>query len=375
MRGVPPWRDRSPRRSKLSMAKKKHKKYLEQKKNQSRGEVLTTSVKSHTDQSSSAKTVIDQSNSGRDIMKYKFWYLGFSALILVPCVISLALFGLKTSIDFTGGSVLKFSRTEGMWDKTAIEQVFVDKKVEVAQILLDDGGKTATIRTKPIDSNKNEEIKSVLIPPVTNKDQPETRQSNVIIQTSFETVGSSIGAETAKKSLIAFGVACAGIVFYIAYAFRNIPKPYSSLRFGVSAILAMAHDALIVTGVFSILGHFKGIEVDPMFITALLTIIGFSVHDTIVVFDRVRENLGKFKGKNIEWIANFSILETMRRSIATSATVAITLSALFVFGGASIKYFVLALLIGVISGTYSSIFNATPILVIWEDFLGRQKKH
>lgn len=298
----------------------------------------------------------------RDLMKYKFWYLAFSALVIIPGLLSLGVFGLKTSIDFTGGSVLKFSRQEGTWDKNTIEQRFKEKGVEVASINVEDSGKSVSVRTKPIDANKNEELKTSIA------------LSPSIQQTSFETVGPSIGGETAKKSLVAFVVACFGIVFYIAYAFRNVPKPFSGLRFGVSAILAMIHDALVVVGVFAILGHFKGVEIDPMFITALLTIIGFSVHDTIVVFDRVRENLGRFKGKNIEWIANYSILETMRRSLATSATVAITLSALFVFGGASIKWFVLALLIGVISGTYSSIFNATPILVIWENFLGRQKK-
>lgn len=311
------------------------------------------------------KTAEEKSNGdgvSRDLMKFKFWYLAFSALIIIPGLISLSVFGFKTSIDFTGGSVLKFSRQDGTWDKNSVEQVFKDRGVEVASITLEDGGKSASIRTKPIDANKNEEIKTSIA------------LSPSIQQTSFETVGPSIGAETVKKSLVALVIACVGIVLYIAYAFRNVPKPFSSLRFGISAILAMIHDALVVLGVFAILGHFKGVEIDPMFITALLTIIGFSVHDTIVVFDRVRENLGRFKGKSIEWIANYSILETMRRSIATSVTVAITLTALFVFGGASIKWFVFALLIGVISGTYSSIFNATPILVIWEDFLGRHNR-
>ncbi len=335
------------------MGKKNHRKYLAQ---------VKTSKQIDATRIEQAQ-VSTQDNISKNVMKYKFWYLGFSLLVLVPCIVSLALFGLKTSIDFTGGSVLKFSRVEGNWDKTQIQKVFDDKKVEVAQMYFNDVEKTALIRSKQIDANKNEEIKTSV-----------NALAKGIVQTSFETVGSSIGAETERKSLFAFGVACLGIVLYIAYAFKNIPKPYSSLRFGVSAIVAMVHDALIVMGVFSILGHYKGIEVDPMFLTALLTIIGFSVHDTIVVFDRVRENLGKFKGKGISWVANFSILETMRRSLATSATVVITLTSLIIFGGASIKYFILALLIGIISGTYSSIFNATPVLVIWEDFLSRRVK-
>ncbi len=367
------------------MGKKKHKKYLEQKRSAIDAKLVERSSSATTGAGKPTSTKSDvgefKNLASKNIIKYKYWYLGISALLIIPGFISLGLFGLKTSIDFTGGSVLKFSRTEGTWDEKELQRVFDSQKVEVDQVLLAAGGKTVTIRAKSIDSTKNEEIKTalgVLVPAQTESGsgQLESPQTDIpkISQTSFETVGSSIGAETVKKSLLALGVACLGIVLYIAYAFRNIPKPYSGFRFGVSAILAMLHDVIIVTGIFSILGHFKGVEVDPMFITALLTIIGFSVHDTIVVFDRVRENLPKFKGKSFEWIANFSILETLRRSIATSATVAITLTALLIFGGVTIKYFVLALLIGVISGTYSSIFNATPILVIWEDFLSRRAK-
>lgn len=357
------------------MAKKKHKKYLEQKRSQANNAVEDTlksnQIKNHQLSVGESKSQpIDPKSS--NIMKYKWWYLGFSALLLIPCLISLALFGLKTSIDFTGGSVLKFSRTEGIWEREQVRQIVNAKDVEVTQIVLADEDKSVTIRTEPIDSAKNEELKKALTLAV-SEDRIVDNQP-VLIQASFETVGSSIGAETEKKSLMAFGVACLGIVLYIAYAFRNIPKPYSSLRFGISAILAMVHDAIIVMGVFSLLGHYRGIEVDPMFLTALLTIIGFSVHDTIVVFDRVRENLSKYKGKSIDWVANFSILETMRRSIATSATVVITLTSLIVFGGVTIRYFVLALLIGVVSGTYSSIFNATPVLVTWEDLLDSRSR-
>jgi preprotein translocase subunit SecF len=299
---------------------------------------------------------------GRDLIKYKFWYLAFSALVIVPGLIALVGFGLKTSIDFTGGSVLKFSRPVDAWDTAVVRQLVIDRGVEVSSLTVGEGGQSISVRTRPIDVNTNAE----LVAAVVAASPADTHQ------TSFETVGPSIGGETAKKSLTAFGVACLGIVLYIAYAFKNVPKPYSGVRFGLSAILAMLHDALVVVGVFAILGHYTGVEIDPMFITALLTIIGFSVHDTIVVFDRIRENLGRFKGKPFDWIANYSILETMRRSLATSATVAITLSALFVFGGASIKWFVLALLVGVISGTYSSIFNATPILVLWEGYLAKK---
>ena len=301
--------------------------------------------------------------TGKNLMKYKYLYLAISAFFIIPGVVSLALFGLKTSIDFTGGSVLKYSRPDGSWDKSRIEQILADKGVEVISLTDEDGGRTLNIKAKSVDADRNEEIKTEII-----------GSDESVSQTSFETVGPSIGAETVKKSLLAFSVACLCIVLYIAYAFRNVPKPFSGLRFGVSAILAMVHDTVIVTGMFSILGQFRGVEVDPMFITALLTTLGFSVHDTIVVFDRMRENLGKFKSRSTEWIANYAVLETMRRSLINSATIVITLTALFVFGGVTIKWFVFALLVGVISGTYSSMFNAVPVLVIWENFLNKRTK-
>ena len=158
------------------------------------------------------------------------------------------------------------------------------------------------------------------------------------------------------------------IVIYISLVFRSVPKPASSIRFGVSAIFALVHDVLVVVGFFSILGHFFNVEVDALFVTALLTIIGFSVHDTIVVFDRIRENLGKEGGGNFAKTVNDSILQTLGRSLNTSLTVLLVLLSLLLFGGASIKWFVVALIVGVASGTYSSIFNAAPILVIWHEW-------
>ena len=160
------------------------------------------------------------------------------------------------------------------------------------------------------------------------------------------------------------------IVLYIAFSFRKVPKPTSSLRFGVAAVVALIHDVLLVIGVFAILGKFLGVEIDTMFVTALLTIIGFSVHDTIVVFDRIRENLLKNSGKKFIEVANLSVVQTLARSLNTSLTVIFVLFALLLFGGETIKWFIVALLVGIISGTYSSIFNATALLVFWENRLG-----
>jgi preprotein translocase subunit SecF len=164
------------------------------------------------------------------------------------------------------------------------------------------------------------------------------------------------------------------IITYIAYAFRKVSKPVASWKFGVAAILALVHDIVIVTGLFSILGRFTGAEVDSLFITALLTILGFSVHDSIVVFDRTRENLGKHYSSDFEEVVNDSVNSTITRSINTSFTTLLVLVILYVFGGASIANFILALIAGVVVGTYSSIFVASPIIVTWYNWGRRLKK-
>jgi preprotein translocase subunit SecF len=180
---------------------------------------------------------------------------------------------------------------------------------------------------------------------------------------SLETVGASVGASIRNRSVLAVGAAAIGILLYIAWAFRNTQNP---LLYGVCAIVAMLHDAIIVLGLFAILGHFADVEVDALFITALLTVIGFSVHDTIVVFDRIRENLRNKSIGDFEEVVNYSIAQTVVRSLNTSVTVVLTLLALLLFGGSTTREFVLALLVGVIAGTYSSIFNASQLLVSWE---------
>ena len=188
----------------------------------------------------------------------------------------------------------------------------------------------------------------------------------------FESVGPVIGHELTQKAIQAIIIASLAIICYIAYAFREIPKPYSSFKFGVAAVVALLHDVLVLTGIFSLLGHFFNIEIDALFVTAILTVIGFSVHDTIVVFDRIRENLRK-EGSKIpfEQVVNDSLLQTLVRSLNTSLTALFVMLAIILFGGESIRIFALALFIGIFSGTYSSIFNAAPLLVIWES---RNKK-
>ena len=295
-----------------------------------------------------------------NLLKHKTYYLILSFLLMLPGIFYMAKDGLKLGIDFTGGSVSTY-KVEKITD-AEIKKSYETNGVEV--ISLNRAGKSVTVRSKQIDTSKNAEIVKSL----------RSKDAKISVS-SFETIGPTVGKETTKKAFMSVLISSFAIMLYIAYSFKNIPAPYSSLRFGMSAILAMLHDAFIVVGSFAILGHFLKVEIDALFITALLTVIGFSVHDTIVVFDRIRENLNKLpKTLSFEEVANYSLVETLNRSLTTSLTVIITLSALFVLGGNSIKYFVLALLIGIISGTYSSLFTATPIIVIWESLTKNTKK-
>lgn len=298
----------------------------------------------------------------RNLMKYKIWYLVFSAVVILPGIVALLVWGLNMSVDFTGGSVFRYEFESGI-NPEDLRKVYVEKSIDVEAVVPESGNKYS-VRTKPVEPQRNNEIKEAVSAVFPNSKQ-----------LSFETVGPSIGAETTRSAFVALSWAVVGIMVYIAFAFRNVPKPYSSFRFGVSAVVAMLHDALVLVGLFAILGHFKNVEVDGLFITAVLTVLGFSVHDTIVVFDRIRENLGKLpKVMDIEDVTNYSVAETLSRSVATSLTVIFTLSALYVLGGDTIKMFVLAMLVGIISGTYSSIFNAAPVLVLWEKYAAKKNK-
>jgi len=187
-----------------------------------------------------------------------------------------------------------------------------------------------------------------------------------IQNTRLDYIGPSISSELKKKAVWALAIAVVGIALYIAYAFRQVSRPVASWKYGAGAVIALVHDVLITVGIFSVLGHFLNIEVDTTFIAALLTILGFSVHDTIVVYDRTRENLMRgSSGDEFDGTVNRSLNETMARSINTSLTVIITLLAIFIFGGETIKNFILALLIGITFGTYSSIFVASALMVDW----------
>jgi preprotein translocase subunit SecF len=223
------------------------------------------------------------------------------------------------------------------------------------------GDKGVLIKTGVLSQEEHQKLLNVL-----------KEKTGTFEEKRFELIGPVIGQELRSDALWQLVLVSLGIVLYIAYAFRRIQRPITAWRFGWAAVIALLHDLLVVLGIFSILGHFKGIEIDSMFVTAMLTVLGFSVHDTIVVFDRIRENVKIFAGQPLEFVINHSITQTIVRSLNTSLTVLFVLLALLLFGGESIRYFVLALFIGVITGTYSSIFVASPILVLWQKWSARR---
>lgn len=288
----------------------------------------------------------------------KIWYL-LSLLVILPGLVSLLAFGLKLGIDFTGGTLwdLKFDRTITTEEvKTVLgRHGFSDTTVQLSNGK--DGGvnNEAIIRMKELQEGS----------PVKSEIEADLRSSiGNFTEEEISTVGPSVGNAIRNRSIVAVIFASIGILLYIGYAFRNTQNPF---LYGICAIVGMLHDVLVVLGIFSILGWLRGTEIDALFVTAMLTIIGFSVHDTIVVFDRIRENLAKKTSSSFEDVVNYSLAQTVVRSLNTSMTVTFTLLALYLFGGASTKDFVLALLIGVVSGTYSSIFNASQLLVSWEN--------
>lgn len=287
----------------------------------------------------------------------KFWWLYFiiSALIIIPGIFSLIRFGLKPSIDFTGGAILEY-RFNNNFDSKKISEILSGEKISFNSIQIS-GQNTYLLRLPPADNNQAAAIKSAL-----TKGLGETPQ-----EIRFETVGPILGKELIQKTIIAIILAAGFIMAYVGYQFKNF-------KFGLCAILAMFHDSLVMLGSFSLLGYFCGIEVDTLFVTAVLTILSFSVHDTVVVYDRIRESQRILPSTDFEEIVDRAITETLPRSLNNSLTIIFMLLALLLLGGDTTRWFVLALLIGTISGTYSSTFNAAPLLVIWEKISTKRNK-
>lgn len=291
------------------------------------------------------------------IGKYKLYFI-ISTLIIIPGIISLLLFNLKFSIDFTGGSLWEFKivNTQDAISKENLLEIVREQKQDTVSIITT-GENIFLFRLKEIDQQQKKTIEDAI----------KEKLNVTLEELRFETVGPTIGRELTRKALVAVVTSCLAIVLYIAWAFRGVPRELGgSWRFGITAIIALIHDILLVVGSFSLLGQLYNVEIDALFITALLTIMGFSVHDSIVVFDRIRENLKRMPGVSYARVVNESLLQTIGRSLSTSVTVIFTLFALLLFSSGSLFWFLIAFLIGIITGTYSSIFIASPLLVIWQ---------
>jgi preprotein translocase subunit SecF len=283
----------------------------------------------------------------------KWWYFLFSALLIVPGVVFLALGGLKPGIEFKGGSLLDIGFVSAP-PTTEVHDVFgaLGHPEAVVQRA---AGDRVDVRTTEMLPDEQAKVQKAL----------QDRYGANFKDMSTSVVSPSFSAELVQNAVRSIAVASVLIVLLIAWAFRNFG--WGAFRYGISAIVALLHDAALVLGFFAILGYFFNVEIDSLFVTAVLTIIGFSVHDTIVVFDRIRENLRLNPGEALNPVINFSIMQTLARSVITSLTVVLTLLALYLFGGYSMRNFALALLVGVISGTYSSIFNASQIVSLWQE--------
>ncbi len=293
-----------------------------------------------------------------NFMKFKWLYFLLSALVLVPGIISLVFFGLRPSIDFTGGSLLelKFSHQSSTINHQSLKETVEQSNFQVSSVQ-SSGENTFLFRLAPITKDDASTIKAALAEKFA--EMPE--------ELRFETVGPILGRELLIKTAVAIVLAAGFILGYVAWAFKNA-------KFGICAILAMFHDSLVLLGSFSLLGHFLGVEIDTLFVTAMLTILSFSVHDTVVVYDRIRESQKRFPQTLFSDLVNKAVTETLSRSLNNSLTIIFMLIALLLLGGTTIKWFVAALLIGTISGTYSSTFTAAPLLVLWSQIEERRKK-
>lgn len=294
------------------------------------------------------------------VIRKRNLYFTISAVLCLVSVLSLIAWGLKPGIDFTGGTLMEVEfQNVSRPQANEIKEILESAEMDIGDVSVRPAGQNSMIiRLAAVDEDKHQEILAA----IRNEFVPESAEMS---ESRYESIGAVIGQELRKKATWSIALVVIAIVLYIAWAFRKVSKPVASWKYGIGAIVALCHDILIVTGVFSILGRFVGIEVDILFITALLTILGYSVNDTIVVYDRTRENLHKRSG-NFEETVNRSVNETLRRSINTSLTTLLVLVAVFIFGGESIRYFVLALILGALVGTYSSVFIASPLLVVWQ---------
>ena len=287
-----------------------------------------------------------------DFLKYRKLYFAISGILVLASIVFLAVFGLKLGIDFLGGSILEIDYAQQRPSNQQVKEQLAG--FDLGEVVIQSTGERGVIiRTKEISEEMHQEVLGKL------KEQGELEE------TRFESIGPVIGQEVKEKTKIVIVLALASILFYVTFAFRKVSKPVKSWQYGIATILALFHDVLIPIGIFSILGKFYMVEITVPIITALLTVFGYSVNDTVVVFDRIREKLRTGMKEGYLATLNTSVNETLGRTVITSFTTLLTVLSLYFFGGAVINDFSFALLVGVIVGTYSSIFVATPLLAEW----------
>lgn len=287
------------------------------------------------------------------IGKSKIW-LGISSVLVVASFVAMGVFGLNFGIDFTGGSLIEVQVDEAVTlddMRGVVEDSGYDGLVQESQ------DNIYLIRTATITQEQHDEILAIM-----------NERFESVDEFRFESIGPVIGDELKRKSVGAIVLLLGMIVFYVAWAFRKVSKPVASWKYGVLTIVAAMHDVIIPLGVFAVLGELLGYQIDTAFVAALLTILGYSINDSIVVFDRTRENLvtDRHSDRSFANIVNKSVVQSLSRSINTSVTTMLVLLAIFFFGGETTKEFILALIIGILSGAYSSLFLASPLLVAWE---------
>ncbi len=295
-----------------------------------------------------------------NIIKHRSIWLGISMALVVVAVIALFSWGLKFGIDFSGGSLLEVKFANGQPSVASVQNQLAE--VSISSLIVQPTEDSFILRFKESDEDSHQIVKEKLA------QLPEA--SSGLEEVRFEAIGPSIGQELRSKSFWLMFFVLLVIIIYIAFAFKKVSKPVASWKYGLIAIIALFHDVLITLGVFAVLGRFYGIEINTTFVVAILTVLGYSVNDTIVVFDRTRENLPK-STDNFATTVNDSVNQTLVRSLSTSFTTILVLLAVFFLGGDSVSDFVLALIIGIFFGSYSSVFVTSPLLVVWEKWQRR----
>jgi preprotein translocase subunit SecF len=291
-----------------------------------------------------------------NIIRHKWWFLGISGLLVLASILAIAIYGFKPGIDFSGGTLWQFT-VDATTTPEAVGAFLSSQGVHEPEVTLEEQTGSFIVRAGEISEANHAKYRAAL-----------EKQFEGAEDLGFQSIGASVGEELRTKSITAFLFVILGISIYIAFAFRKVSRPVASWKYGVITLLTLFHDALIPAGLVALLGHLYGLPVDTNFIVAVLVVMGFSVHDTIVVFDRIREHLRTANVAKLDFdsLVNTSIRETVARSINTSLTVVIVLIALFLFGAHSLRSFVLVIGVGTVVGTYSSIFVASPLLALWK---------